>query len=280
MPAPSSAGDRRTSASAGPRSSAQHPAESTGLNLYDGDGDALMSGFAGGGPSGGAAGRPGHAAFLDRAEHVTLLPDAPTLVDKAGRIRILWGQQMLPDVLAGRYRSVVCSVNSTDNSHGIIAQLVDLTQTSQWTAKTVTSYAKMFSEAISIHAADDREPYILKYDLDSILILALLRPKGREYFTMDDLARGFQTVNKMLQGRRERLPVCSVSFLGARSNRLIESEKSRREPSFESVLRTMYGSGFRGDVYPAPGMWNLGHVGVFPAYPFPEGLDRMRAGGF
>lgn len=248
-------------------SPAGQSARSSGpLRLYEGDGDALMS------ASNGAGG--------GRGEHVTLLPDAPTLVDKPGRIRILWGQQMLPDLLAARYRAVVCSVNSGDNSHGIIAQLVDLTNTSQWTAKTVTSYAKMFSEAISIHAADDREPYILKYDLDSILILALLRPKGHEFFTLDDLARGFQTVTKMLQGRRERIPVASVSFLGARSNRLIESERSPKEPSFESVLRTMYEAGYRGDVYPAPGMWGLGHIGVFPSYPFPEGLESMRAGGF
>jgi hypothetical protein len=231
--------------------------------LYEGDGDALMS-------ASGAAGR---------AEHVTLLPEAPATVDKAGRVRILWGQQMLPDLLAGRFRAVICGVNSEDNSHGIVAQLVDLMHTSQWTAKSVTSYAKMFSEAISIHAADDREPYILKYDLDSLLILALLRPKGRDYFTIDDLARGFQTIHKMLQGRRERLPVASVSFLGARSNRLVRSASDQSEPSFEAVLRTMYEAGFRGDVYPAPGMWGMGHIGVFPSYPFPEGLERMRSGG-
>lgn len=238
-------------------------AGSRALKLYDGEGDALMS-------SSGAA---------SRSEHVTLLPEAPTAVDKAGRIRILWGQQMLPDLLAGRYRAVICGVNSEDNSHGIVAQLVDLMQTSQWTAKSVTSYARMFSEAISIHAADDREPYILKYDLDSLLILALLRPKGRDFFTLDDLARGFQTIHKMLQGRRERQPVASVSFLGARSNRMACSMTDPSEPAFEAVLQTMYEAGYRGDVYPAPGMWSLGHIGVFPSFPFPEGLDRMRAGG-
>lgn len=243
----------------------QHSPDSAPLRLYEGEGDALMS------ASGKGAG--------SRTEHLTLLPDAPTLVDKAGRIRILWGQQMIPDLLAGRYRAVVCGVNAEDNSHGVIAQLVDLTTTSQWTAKTVTSYAKMFSEAVGLHAADDKEPYVLKYDLDSLLILALLRPKGREYFTLEDLSRGFKTVMKMLQGRRERLPVASVSFMNARANRLIESERTPREPSFESVLRTMYESGYRGDVYAAPRMWGVGHVGVFPSYPFPEGLDRMRSGG-
>jgi hypothetical protein len=234
--------------------------------LYEGEGDSLMAV---------QAGERGRA----RVDHVTLLPEAPVTVDKAGRIRILWGQQMLPDLLSGRYRAVVCGVNAVDNSHGIIAQLVDLTSTSQWTAKSVTSYAKMFSEAISIHAAGDREPYILKYDLDSVLILALLRPQGREGFTLDDLGRGFQTITKMLQGRRERLPVASVSFLGARSNKLSVSEKNPAPPSFEAVLKTMYQAGYRGDVYTAPSMWNLGHVGVFPSYPFPEGLSAMREGG-
>jgi len=243
--------------STAPSQTTEHP-----LRLYEGEGDALMS-----------------TAAMGQGERVTLLPDAPATVDRAGRIRLLWGQQMLPDLLSGRYRAVVCGVNSEDNSHGIVAQLVDLMHTSQWTAKSVTSYAKMFSEAVGIHASDDREPYILKYDLDSLLILALLRPKGKSHFTLDDLARGFKTVVKMLQGRRERLPVASVSFLGARSNRLRLSDKHAEEPSFESVLGTMYEAGFRGDVYPAPGMWGLGHIGVFPSYPFPEGLDRMREGG-
>lgn len=231
------------------------------LRLYDDDGDQLM-------------------AAANLGDHVTLLPEAPATVDKSGRIRILWGQQMLPDLLAGRYRAVVCGVNAEDNSHGIIAQLVDLTTTSQWTAKAVTSYAKMFMDSLSIHAAGDREPYILKYDLDSVLILALLRPKGRDFFTLEDLSRGFQTVTKMLSGRRERLPVASVSFLGARSNRLVASASDQREPSFETVLRTMFEAGFRGDVYPAPQAWSMGHVGVFPSFPFPEGLERMRDGGF
>jgi hypothetical protein len=183
---------------------------------------------------------------------------------------------MLRDLLDGRYRAVVCGVNDADNSHGIIAQLVDLVQTSQWTARGVTSFAKLFQESVSIHAARDREPYVLKYDLDSLLILALLRPKGRDHFTVDDLSRGFSTVVKMLRDRRERLPVASVSFLNARANRLVGP--GNREPSFETVLRTMYQAGFRGDVYPAPAAWRKGGVGVFPAYPFPDGLDRMRQG--
>ena len=80
----------------------------------------------------------------------------------------------------------------------------------------------------------------------------------------------------MIQGRPERRPVASVSFLGARSNKLVGSDGA--EPSFESVLSAMYESGFRGDVFPSPGMWQFGHVGVFPSYPFPQSLERMRAG--
>ena len=228
--------------------------------VYEGDGDHLMT-------------------VSQSSERITILPEAPKAEDPSGRIRILWGQQMLPDLLAGRYRAVVCGVNEVDNSHGMIAQLVEMTSTSQWTSKSVTSYAKMFSESVGIHAAHDREPYILKYDLDSLLILALLRPKDREYFTIADLSRGFQTVRNMLSGRRERLPVASVSFLSARSNRLVESEANPIEPSFEAVLSTMYEAGFRGDVYPAPTMWSLGSVGVYSSFPFPEGVTRMREGG-
>ena len=229
------------------------------LRLYKEDGDQLMV-----------------SATL--GDHITLLPEAPTAVDKLGRIRIMWGQQMLPDLLSGRYRAVVCGVNAEDNAHGIVAQLVELSKTSQWTPKAVTSYAKMFMDSLSIHAAGDREPYILKYDLDNMLVLAMLRPHGKKYFTLRDFARGFQTITKMLEGRRERIPVASVSFLGARSNRLVRDDQDQSEPSFETVLETMYQAGFRGDVYPTPNMWSMGHIGVFPSYPFPEGIARMRAG--
>lgn len=229
--------------------------------LYDDEADLLL----------------GSEKFPDR---VSLLP-AGAIGSGVGpgafeRIRIMWGQDMLRDVLDGRYRAVVCGVNDSDNSHGIIAQFVDLIQTSQWTARGVTSFAKMFHESVSIHAARDREPYVLKYDLDSLLILALLRPHGRDHFTPDDISRGFATVVKMLRGRKERLPVASVSFLNARANKL--QGPDGQEPSFESVLRAMYNAGFRGDVYPAPAHWRFGHVGVFPSYPFPEGIEEMRKG--
>jgi len=210
------------------------------------------------------------------AERVSLLPGEQARLEPGKRIRILWGQNMLLDALDGKYRAVVCAVNDHDNTHGIIAQLVNLITTSQWSVPSVTSYARMFHESVSVHAAHDKEPYVLKYDLDSVLILALLRPRGRDHFSLEDLSRGFRTIAKMIQGRPERRPVASVSFLGARSNRLLES--GGEEPSFESVLRTMFESGFRGDVYPSPAMWQFGHVGVFPYYPFPQSLDRMREG--
>lgn len=212
----------------------------------------------------------------DFADRVTLLPGEGGRIEPGRRLRILWGQDMLKDVLDGRYRAIICGVNDADNTHGIIAQIVNLVTTSQWSVQTVTSYARMFQESVSIHAAHDKEPYVLKYDLDSLLILALLRPRGRDHFTLDDLNRGFRTVNRMTQGRRDRTPVATVSFLGARSNSLVD--ETGREPSFETVVRTMYEAGFRGDVYPSPQLWGFGDVGVFPTYPFPEGFDRMRQG--
>lgn len=227
-----------------------------GVRLYDGDADELLA----------------TDLFPER---VSLLPGQHK--DKPGeRLRIMWGQDLLRDLLDGRYRTVVCGVNDQDNSHGIIAQLVELIPASQWSARGVTSFARMFQESVGIHAAQDKEPYILKIDLDSLLILGVLRPKGREYFTVEDLGRGFRTVAKMLKDRRERTPVATVSFLNARANRLVGSGGA--EPSFETSLRTMYEAGFRGDVYPSPTMWRSGQIGVFPSYPFPEGVERMRAG--
>lgn len=214
--------------------------------------------------------------FSAASDSVHLIPHDNQRLEAGSRIRIQWGHDMLRDVIDGRYRTVVCAVNDADNSHGIIAQLVNLVTTSQWSVPTVTSYAKMFHESVAIHAAHDREPFILKYDLDSIMILALLRPRGQDHFTSQNLARGFQTVTKMLQGRPDRRPVASVSFLGATSNRLVNAEGN--EPSFETVLRVMYDAGFRGDVYPSPQMWGAGETGVFASYPFPESLERMRGG--
>lgn len=227
------------------------------LRLYDDDAETLLK----------------SDIFPDR---VTLLPGEGGAVSARERIRIMWGQDLLRDLIDGRYRTVVCGVNDADNSHGIIAHLVELITTSQWSSKSVTSYAKMFQESVAVHAAADREPYVLKFDLDSILILGILRPKNRDHFTVEDLARGFKTVTKMLADRRDRGPCASVSFLNAKANRLAGPDG--REPSFEMVLRTMFNSGFRGDVYASLAMWKFGHVGVFPTYPFPAGLEQMRKG--
>ncbi|MEN0020806.1 MAG: hypothetical protein AAF747_07980 [Planctomycetota bacterium] len=227
------------------------------IRLYDGDADDLMS--------------------AEQSEKVSLLPGTTSGYAASERVRIMWGQDMLRDMLDGRYRTVICGVNDEDNAHGIVAQLVNLVHSSQWTESTVTGYAKVFqASSTRLEAASDREPYVLKYDLDAILILALLRPHGRDHFTLADLGRGFSTVSKMLKDRADRRPVASVSFLGAQSNRLVGDDG--HEPSFETVLRTMYNAGYRGDVYPAPSLWEKGDVGVFPTYPFPEGLSRMREG--
>jgi len=236
-------------------------APSDAPTLYDDEGDLLMQADK-------------------RSNRVILLPagdprEAPSAVD---RIRIMWGHHLLADLCAGRYRVVVCGINDSDNARGIVGELLNIITTSQWTTASATAYARMFHESVAVRAATDREPYVLKYDLDSLMVFALLRPKGRHHFTLEDLSRGFQTVTKMLAGRRERLPVASVSFLGAKSNRLVGPDG--REPSFESILRTMFDAGFRGDVYPSLGMWELAPTGVFANYPFPASLTVMRSGGF
>ncbi len=213
-------------------------------------------------------------------DRVILLPSGdPRSAGRSGdRIRVQWGQNLLADLVTGRYRTAVCAVNDVDNSRGIVGELLKLVPTSQWNAERVTHYAHMFHESVLVHAPGDHEPFILKFDLDRLLILAVLRPRGSECFTLRDLSRGFQTVTKMLADRRERWPVASVSFLGAKSNRLVDEDG--REPTFESVLRAMFDAGYRGDVYPSLGMWELAPTGVFASYPFPKSLDLMRAGGY
>ena len=232
--------------------------ETSAPRIYDADGDRLMEADS-------------------QSDHVVIVPSGDPRVAGEPRVRIQWGQHLLSDVLAGRYRTVICGVNDQDNSSGILGELLQLVETSQWTLHSATSYAKLFQGAVTTHAANDREPYILKYDLDRILILGILRPHGRDHFTLDDLRQGFATITKMLDGRRERMPVASVSFLGAKSNRLVAEDGG--EPTFEAVLRTMYEAGYRGDVYPSLGMWGSAPTGVFASYPFPESLDTMREGG-
>lgn len=229
-----------------------------GLRIYNDDGDQLMQ-IAKGMPK------------------LAIVPSGdPRLVQLDRRLRIMWGQHLLDDIVRGRYRCVVCGVNDEDNSHGILAEILRLVPTSQWTLSSITSYAKTFRTAVALHAKEDREPYVLKFDLDRILVLALLRPAERDHFTLEDLYRGFRTIARMIEGRFDRQPAASVSFLGAKSNRLMDHRGN--EPSFEAVLKAMHAAGFEGDVYPSVQMWENTSVGVFATYPFPDSLDRMRQG--
>src|SRR4051812_7527906 len=228
-------------------------------SVYDGDGDSLM--------------QREHGELADR---ILLMPDAlPSKVpDAKPRIRILWGQHLLEDLLTGRYRSLVCAVNPEDNSRGIISQLAALLPTSQWDERSITANAKQF--AGSSPGGVERVK-VLKFDMDVVEVLAILRPAQRN-LTTDDLANAFRIVAEMIDRKPGRTPTASVSFLGARANMLVGADG--KEPSFESVLRVMHQGGYSGDVYPSPQMWQLEKIGLFPRYPFPETLDQIRRGGF
>jgi hypothetical protein len=222
--------------------------------MYEGDGDSLMQ-----------------VEAPEQGKRIILVPDAlPSKVpDGQPRIRIMWGQHLLEDVLAGRYRTLVCAVNAKDNSHGIIAQLAALLPTSQWDGESITAYARQFSTG--------RRVKVLKYDMDMVEILAVLRPPNHETLTLEDLGTAMRIVAEMVARGSGRKPSTSVSFLGARANRLTDAEG--REPTFETVLRTMAEAAYTGDVYPSPAMWQMG-TGVFARYPFPAWLEQRREGGF
>lgn len=227
--------------------------------VYDGDGDSLMM--------------REHEELADR---ILLMPDAlPSKVpDAKPRIRILWGQHLLEDLLSGRYRSLVCAVNPEDNSRGIIAQLAALLPTSQWDERSITANAKQFAGS---SPGGTQRVKVLKFDMDVVEVLAILRPAQRN-LTTEDLANAFRIVAEMIDRKPGRTPTASVSFLGARANMLVGPDG--KEPSFESVLRVMHQGGYSGDVYPSPQMWQLAKIGLFPRYPFPETLDQLRRGGF
>lgn len=230
------------------------PTSTTSAQIYDGHGDDLI---------------------LDThlSEKLTIIPDGKpsSKPDATRRLRIMWGQHLLDDLLAGRYRTLVCAVNADDNSHGIVAQLATLLPTSMWTPKTITDYAQQFS--------GNKQTAVLKFDMDMVEVLALLRPSQKDELALADLSHGFEIVSEMLRRKTERLPTASVSFLGARANRLIEPG-AESEPSFETVLRTMSEAGFAGDVYPSPKMWDSHPTAVYARYPFPESVEQMRDGGF
>ena len=221
--------------------------------IYDGDGDQLMT----------------EQAIHER---LIVLPDgkATDRVDNTSRVRIMWGQHLLDDVIAGRYRSIVCAINADDNSRGIISKLAELVPTSQWDTQSITAHTRMFAHRESVT--------VIKFDMDTIEVLGLLRPTNRDHMPLKDLAQGFRVVSEMVNRRPQRMPVASVSFLGATANAL--KDEHGQEPSFETVLRTMYESGFHGDVYPAPWMWDSAPTGVYARYPFPDSIENMRMGGF
>lgn len=223
--------------------------------IYDGDGDVLME--------------------ADRqANRLVIIPsgDPQKACAKRHRIRIQWGQFLLADMMTRRYRTLICGVNPVDNSHGIISALGEMLPTSQWCNESITTYAKGYAEL------SPDKVLVLKYDMDDVKVFALLRPLNREAFTIEDLHVGFVKVAEMIETRWDRMPCASVSFLGAKSNCLVDDDGD--EPPFESVLRTMYDAGFRGDVYPSVRMWELAPTGVFATYPFPESLKTMRSGGY
>ena len=221
--------------------------------IYDGDGDHLV-------------------VDSHLSEKLVLIPDgSPTRPDGTRRIRLMWGQHLLDDLLAGRYRSLVCAVNVNDNSHGIIGQLATLLPTSPWTADAITEHARRYGQR--------EQTAVVKYDMDVLEVLALLRPAGTEGMTLRGLSHGFEIVSEMVRTRTDRRPTASVSFLGARANRLV-GDDGEAEPSLETVLRTMSEAGFGGDVYPSPKMWDSQPTAVYARYPFPAALDDLRQGGF
>jgi hypothetical protein len=224
--------------------------------IYDGDGDRLMT-----------------EARQDGIDRILLLPDRlpSKYADPKPRIRIMWGQHLLEDLLMGRYRTLVCAVNADDNSHGIIAQLATQLPTSQWDSNTITMRAKQFSSV-------GGPVKVIKYDLYAVEVLAILRPPDHDHLTLKDLGHAFKMISEMVARRTESLPVASVCFLGARNNRIVDD--AGEEPSFEAVLRTMHDAGYRGDVFPCTTMWDLYPTGVYARYPFPQSLERMREGGF
>jgi hypothetical protein len=228
-------------------------ADGQSSRIYDGDGDQLM-------------------VDQQLQERLVILPDAHPFKkpDTNACLRILWGQHMLDDLLAGRYRALVCAVNAEDNSHGIIGQLAHLLPTSQWDAASITKHARQFAHSDSIT--------VIKFDMDQLEVLGLLRPTKHKHLTLPDLSHGFGIAAEMIRRKPQRMPAASVSFLGARANALLDSDGN--EPSFESVLREMHQAGFVGDVYPSPWMWESAPTAVYARYPFPESLDQMRQGGF
>jgi len=207
------------------------------------------------------------------ADRIVLVPDAypSKKPDGQRRIRIMWGQHLLDDLVEGRYRTLVCAVNSHDNSHGIISQLAAFNPASQWDAESITAYAQHISRT-------GHKAKVLKYDMDTIEVLAVLRPPTENLLTLSTLASAMRIIAEMLDRKPDRQPSASVSFLEARVNQLVDERG--QEPCFETVLSVMHEAGFSGDVYPSPGLWHAAPTAVFARFPFAGSLDERRKGGY
>ena len=104
----------------------------------------------------------------EAADMIILFPDAmpSEIPDPKRKLRIMWSQHLLEDLLAGRYRSLVCAVNPEDNSHGLISQLAELLPTSQWSEEPITECARQFSSGPAMVK-------VLKFDMDAVEVLAI-----------------------------------------------------------------------------------------------------------
>jgi hypothetical protein len=225
--------------------------QTTTVRIYDGEGDALFV----------------EAGLADK---MILAPEGKPIsqADTSPRLRLMWGQYLLDDLIAGRYRSLVCEANTIDNSQGLIAQLTDLLPGCQWNLDTVTGHAKQFAKRDDVT--------VLKFDMGLVEVLALVRPAHKDALTLHDLSQGFRVITQLLRHHSEWQPTATVSFLEGRANRVVDANGV--EPSLESVLRTMYDAGYTGDVFPAPAMFEAAPTAVFSRYPFPDALERMRNG--
>ena len=178
-------------------------------NIYDDDGDHLMQ------------------EVPVEAGQIILVPDtAPSRSpDLTPRLRIMWGQHLLDDLIAGRYRSLLCAVNSQDNSRGMISQLAEFLPTSQWDVQSITEYARHFD-------SPGGKVKVLKYDMDTVEVLAVLRPAGHGHLTLAELSTAFRLAVQMTRSKPGRLPSASVSFLEARANVLVD--QNGQTPTFRS----------------------------------------------
>src|SRR5688572_11209756 len=150
------------------------------------------------------------AQQLDNGNRIVLVPDSPTVQrepDAVEHIRIMWGQRLIDDLIGLRYRSLICAVNANDNSHGIISLVASQLPGSQWDEDMITRHARRFVQP--------RRVTVVKFDMDPVEVLALLRPADHDHMTMEDIAGGFRIVSAMLRNHPQWMPAASCCFLGA-----------------------------------------------------------------